>query len=138
MSFSEFLRRPIDWEATPARRRKQRLFGLGRENIVQHWRRHVAGWLGSGDARICFVRYEDLVERPASVLDGIVSFFRPRLDLPQEASGIVSPGGLVGFSPNQGSITAWQDAFSERDLSFYRSIVGYDFEELRDARGVAS
>lgn len=134
--FSEFLRRPIDWDATPGRRRQSRWYHQRRENIVEHWRRHITGWLGSGDKNICFVRYEDLVVDPARVILGISKFFDMQVAEPARSQGVEVPKQPVGYSPNQGSNKAWMDAFSDEDLVFYRSIVGEDVDRLRAAHPV--
>lgn len=134
ISFSEFLRRPLDWDATPGRRRNYRWYQRSRENVLQHWRRHVEGWLGSGDRSICCVGFEELILDPGRTIAAIGEVFsievpvRPRVDN--------TPLALVGYSPNEGSIAAWKSAFSDQDRKYYSSIIGKDFEEWRLAHGV--
>ena len=96
------LRRPIDWDATPGRRRRRSWYRLNRENIIQHWRRHITGWLGSGDQHVYFVSYENLVEEPTRVISGVSDFFGIDLTGPTRSQGIQVSDVLVGFSPNQG------------------------------------
>jgi hypothetical protein len=133
ITLSDYLRKPIDWDATPAHRRR---LPIRRENIIQHWLRHVSGWLESGDPRVGFVRYEDLAGNPTRVVQAIADFFGLEL---AGASGHVSiPGKPVGYSPSSMPDSAWRNALSSDDLDFYDSIVGRDMAELRAAHALGA
>jgi bile-salt sulfotransferase len=114
MSFSEFLRKPLDWLGSPGRDLPD---DVPRRTIAEHWLAHIESWRESGNG-VLLVRYEDLLRNPLGVSDDIARW-----------SG-VNPTGklhlideLVGWYPNDGSADSWREVFSDADAAFFHQIV---------------
>jgi hypothetical protein len=112
LSFSEFLRRPLDWRITPGHRG-----GDGR-TISEAWRDHVDQWRDKPG--VCCVRYEDLLLATESVLGQIGKWLGREpvtLELVADPMGPDTHGGGVG---------KWRDVFSDGDLEYFFGIVPED------------
>lgn len=110
LSFSAFLRTPIDWYATPGRKTKKRW------TIVQHWLRHVESWKWAADS--FFFRYEDLLLDPIKQLFLIEKFTGQDIvtvDLPVS--------GMGPFPSGQYRVSKWREVFSNNDLDYFFKIV---------------
>jgi hypothetical protein len=128
-SFSEFIRKPLDWAWSPGARANRGL------NVIEHWREHLDLW------RSCWwvykVQYELAVEDPAGTLDSIAA----RFDLgPRTSYNLPELGELVGWFPSGGVLTGWRSLWSADDLDYFWSIVKPDFYGVfdydRDRAGV--
>lgn len=109
LSFSEFLRRPLDWYETPG---KPSNAGL---TIVEHWRAQLDSWHGRA---ACFVRYADLLTDARGELERIARYCDAKL--------VCVPAELDGQGPDpSGDYRAgkWRDAFTADDLAYFHSIV---------------
>lgn len=62
LTFSEFIRTPLDWVSSPGDKAAPGL------TIFQHWKRHLNLWAGSGVQLIC---YEDLCDEPEAIIADI-------------------------------------------------------------------
>lgn len=118
LSFSDFLRKPLDWRETPGKRYD------GTQTIAAHWYEHVQSWLDH--LGICIVRYEALLLQPEIALDKIAEFvgWEPATyDIVEEATGQFPREG--GWTPGE-----WRDVFSEDDLAYFHSIVPENYWAL--------
>lgn len=114
ISFSDFLRRNIDWVSTPGIRSEPR------ETAAAHWARHVAAWHDVSAKACCHITYEDLVADPEAVLGqiaGTFDFLKP----PQEFHRV---SGKVGIAPNLASNEAWRDVYTDEDNDFFLQEIG--------------
>jgi len=114
LSFSEFLRKPLDWVGTP---------GIPGEGVcvVQAWRDHLIQW---GVKNAIRVRYEDLLQFPEWSVVMLAARLRVRLwkyKLVQER---------VGIEPHKGVAGGWRDVFSKADEQFFNLIVPTGFPGL--------
>ena len=118
ITFSEFLRKRIDWEG-----------GLGQEkesqlNIVQHWYEHVKDWTEQKSKNILFIRFEDLKSNPNREYLRICKKFFPLKYLRAKFFGMpkIDPiANKVGLSPNKATINSWESLYSKEDLEFFNS-----------------
>ncbi|PQB03871.1 sulfotransferase domain-containing protein [Aureitalea marina] len=118
ISFSEFLRKKIDWYG-----------GLGREaypdmNIVEHWYHHLNSWMNQPQDDLLIIRFEDLKRDPKTVYKSICKKFFPQeyLKLRLGINKKIDPiREKVGLSPNKATITSWQTLFSKEDEEFFIS-----------------
>lgn len=114
LSFSEFLRRPLDWRHTPARRFKSTL------TIVEHWKALLESWQDAPD--VCFVSYEHLLLHTKSEM-GRIAAFVARAPLPA-ADGVP---GVGPFPSGDYRVSKWKTVFSDDDLDYFFEIVPRDF-----------
>lgn len=112
---SEFLHKNIDWDGTPSRKANPSI------SIVEHWKKHVDGWVSVENENLLIVHYEDLVRKPENVAKQIAKKFD--LELPEKLHYITSPTGL---KPNAASISSWKEEYTDADLDFFFSIVSND------------
>jgi len=119
LPFTEFLRQPLDWRATPGKRADTGL------TIVEHWKAHLDAWRGRP---AYYVRYDELLRHPAAVLDGIAQYIDMRvLSVPEIAAG-------QGPEPSGDYRAAkWRDVYSDSDLDYFHSIVPTDYWGLGGA-----
>jgi bile-salt sulfotransferase len=59
ITFSEFLRKEIDWYGGPGQQRN-----ATKLNIVQHWYQHVDEWVNLNNKNIISISYQDLKNDP--------------------------------------------------------------------------
>jgi hypothetical protein len=114
ISISDFLRLDIDWCGGLGRKTKLK------ENVVQHWYRHVDSWCKLSDENLLIIRYEDLKLDPEMVFNEIFNkYFRRVWDklLPRKRK-VEKVESKVGLNPNKATIDSWKNLFSEMDLSF--------------------
>ncbi len=116
LSFSRFLRKPIDWFEAPDQRAEPEM------TLAEHWYRSVSAWLASGAFR---VRYEELVADPEGALRRIEAAFGLRP--PARRYTGERP---VGLAPGAGGAGGWPRLFEPRDLDFFFSVVPRPFEGL--------
>ena len=114
LSFSEFLRTPLDWLETPG------LKAVPRWTIIEHWRRHLDSWQGAPDT--LFVRYEDLLNDAPSELALIAEFAGIEL-LP-----VVQLRDAAGpFSSGDHRAAKWRGVFTEDELDYFFTVVPSDY-----------
>ncbi|MCA9264416.1 MAG: sulfotransferase [Planctomycetales bacterium] len=118
ISFADFLRRPIDWEASPGFRVEPH------ETLAAHWARHVLAWHEAPYKSCCFIRYEQLVGDPAQVLEALCNSFG-FLQRPEHTTAIRAKVGIV---PNKSQVDSWKDAFTDEDERFFRKEIGPEAE----------
>lgn len=117
LSFAEFLRKPLDWQATPKQRCRYTDEAL---TIAEHWKAHLFSWQNAPGT--CFVRYEDLLRHTESEVTRIVAFVGRR-PLP----GVGNVTG-VGPSPSGDYRAAkWRGVFTDDDLDYFFKFVPRDF-----------
>ncbi|GAB5400449.1 MAG: hypothetical protein Aureis2KO_20340 [Aureisphaera sp.] len=122
-SFSEFLRTPLDWRGSPARKRNTG------KNSIEHWLEHVMAWedFAHGNANIIIVRYEDLVDAPVSQYEKIRKTFFKELQLDETSIDAVSDP--VGLLPNKARKDAWKSNFTPEDIDYINSLVPQKYQE---------
>jgi hypothetical protein len=117
LSFSAFLRTPLDWKGSPGKR-------VNRGEIIsQHWYNHVDAWHQAAreNQNILIVRYEDLKNNPRNVYDAVkAKFFKFRLPTSANMVRIDTPVGLL---PNRATVHAYEKVFSDEDLMFFRNSI---------------
>lgn len=119
LSFSEYLRRPLDWRGSPGNPTTESSPSL---TIVQHWYAHLEAWKDRED--IYFVRYEDLINQPEKTARQISEEFR-FLKMPRLIDPITSPTGLL---PNAAKSDGWKNYFiSSEDIDYVYSLVPKDY-----------
>lgn len=112
LGFSEFLRAPLDWHATPRRRAKPYL------TIVEHWLAHVNSW---DDAPAYFLRYENLLTDRAAEITRLGKFLGLEPDM--EALDVEPVGP---FPSGDHRVSKWRDGFNSDDLDYFHQIVPAD------------
>lgn len=118
MSFSEFIRAPLDWWGSPGTKRVRKK-KRERYTFFEHWKIHVKGWT---DSSAWSVRYETLVLRPKTVLDG----FTARFGLPAPAE--IRAIGPVGWNASKSvRIKRYETEMNDEDRAFFDSIVPVGF-----------
>jgi len=123
MSFSEFLRTPLDWQGTPGVRAN----GGTSFTVAEAWHSHVGNGLAKAtrrEGRPIYVRYEDLVldqERTLARL-AVELDVGPWLWTPVEEK--------VGIEPHRGIVGGWREVFSDEDLRYFHALVPRDFPGL--------
>lgn len=118
LTFSEFLRAPLDWCCGPEIRATAPL------TIAQHWHQHVDAWVSFAREHdnVVVVRFEELMKDPRTVRDQVRQRFFPRL---REVPAVVTIDRPVGILPNEGSVDRWRDAFSAEDDAAFRAQLPY-------------
>jgi hypothetical protein len=118
LSFSEFLREPLDWWGTPGTKNKTH----NKLSIIEHWALHIAEWHHSNE-NIVLIKYEDLVDYPEDIYRKIRNRCFPRLVFNEVVLNhkhcvkkINKPTGLL---PNKAIKNSWTEVFSEQDLKFF-------------------
>jgi hypothetical protein len=115
ITFSDFLRRPLDWQDSPGQR------STPQQTIAEEWWKHVHKWLKTPPHNVLPVRYEEAVCYPYETLYRVAERFG--LDWDGKARPVE---GLVGQLPNQGQIDAWKGFFTLDDLHFFHRHVPVD------------
>lgn len=113
LSFSEYLRKPLNWENSPGFKASPGL------TIAEHWLSHLKSWRGHDNVH--YVRFEELLSKPEETLRHIGKF------LETEPKTLELPAKLVGLMPNEGRVGVWHEYFSDEDLSFFYSKVPPDY-----------
>lgn len=122
LTFSEFLRRPLDWTGSPGNAEP---FG---GTIIEHWRAHLESWgeitMPSREEikPIIAIGYEAIILEPCSIIAYIAATYGH--DKPGTPSAVPD---LVGYFPHEGRIDAWRDAFTPADLDFIYGLCPPDF-----------
>jgi len=109
LTFSEFLRRPLDWRITPGKK------AAPTQTIVEHWYEHVTSW--ESRPGVGYVRYEDLLTDPGATLAGLAAF-ADREPAEFEPVGAVGP-----FVRDSWQVDSWRDVFTEDDVEYFFGIV---------------
>ncbi|MHA1830036.1 MAG: sulfotransferase domain-containing protein [Candidatus Helarchaeota archaeon] len=121
LSFSDYLRTPLDWIMTPSHPTKKG------KTIFEHWYYCITTWFSynENNKNILTVYYEELVEHPKRVMDFIKNSFglvyNDRYHRIHE---------LIGIEPNEGKIDAWKQYFTDDDLKYMFTIIPKDFKFL--------
>ena len=118
LSFSEFLRKEIDWYGGLGQQKSTKI------NIVEHWYKHAEAWVGLQNKHLLKVRFEDLKEHPEKVYLDICKKHYPKKYWRAKIFGLhdVNPiSKKVGLAPNKATIHSWKNLFSESDLAFFYS-----------------
>jgi len=118
ISFSEFLRLPLDWYGSPSKKTNMKF------NILEHWERHCSDWLNFSysNKKVLVVYYEDLKLNPYKVYTDIRDFnfrFKRKLEI-ENLDRITKPIGLL---PNEGNNYAWNKYFHQEDYKLFKSIL---------------
>jgi bile-salt sulfotransferase len=122
ISFSEFLRIKVDWIGSPAFRCKPKF------NIIQHWEKHVAGWLrlAKNNPLLLSIRYEDLLENPLQAFGIILNKFNNIVRFyPVEKVNLIEEP--VGLLPNKAVKDSWKEVFTIEDLQFLKDALSSKF-----------
>jgi len=129
LTFSEFLRKPLDWGGSPGNPK-----GF-EQPIAAHWRFHLQSWenapeMVDGKPAVLKVRFEDLVLQPDDVRKRIAKWsgLKP-------VRGLKLVPGLVGWFPHEGSIDAWRAYFSDDDLRYFYKLAPKPFWGYWDKLG---
>ena len=111
LSFSEYLRRPIDWIGSPGFRAPRRML------LWEHWRAHVKHWLARSD--VFAVRYEDVVED----VDGQLRRIATRFGVPLVTT--VNGSRPVGWNASEPSsrVGRWRGRLDDSDIALYNELV---------------
>jgi bile-salt sulfotransferase len=128
ISFSEFLRKDIDWYGGPGQKSEPKM------NIVQHWHAHTHSWLNYSSPNLLIIKYEDLKNYPERTYSLISKKFHPFLYYTRFLMNRkINPiSKKVGLAPNAATIDSWKKLFSQEDLNFFYSQIpsrDYLFEE---------
>lgn len=116
LSFSDFLRTPLDWHGSPKNASKNKL------TIIEHWAKHVEDW-HTLKGNIVYISYEDLVDNPEKVYFKIL--YRC---FPYKFSKIFGQTSIeviekpLGLKPNKGTKNEWKKIFTEKDLTLFQEI----------------
>lgn len=107
MTFSEFIRTPLDWVSSPGDKANPGL------TIFQHWKRHLNMWSGAGVMLIC---YEELCQDAEPILRDIA-----------QVSGIMrfrykQINESVGWFPSKPG--GWRKHFNIDDFEYFMRIAG--------------
>lgn len=121
LSFSEFLRMPLDWWGSPG---NDDPYG---KSAVDHWIEHLRSW---EDQSVLMVRYRDIINQPAMIRDRIADAFKM-----EHTEKLHQIKKRVGWFPNRARAGAWGDVFKQGDLEFFFSICPPDFWGLDDRGG---
>ncbi len=117
--FSEFLRTNIDWVGTPSHK------SYPKENIIQHWERHVTNWSKVKKKNLLIIRYEDLVLDPQKEYRRILKKFFPlRYFLTKNGwirENIEIVKKPIGLKPNNAKPNNWQTKYTKEDQNFFLS-----------------
>ena len=109
LTFSEFLRTPLDWYETPGKKTSVKL------TILEHWYKHVTSWWSAKNTLT--VSYEDAMIDIGPVLERISTFYA----LPLQFKGYAV--GDIGPSPSgEYAIAKWKEQFTQEDLEYYEQI----------------
>jgi hypothetical protein len=136
LTFSEFIRKPLDWSWSPGGLRHPE---RPRQTVVEHWKEHLSLWGSLSYWHVFKECYEAAVLDPAGTLDGIAMRFgfTPRLDY-----RVAGQDNLVGWFPSGGLLTGWRDLWTDDDLEYFWSVVPRDFFGVfdydRDRTGIIS
>ncbi len=118
ISFSDFLRKNIDWIGSPAFKCKEKM------TIAEHWLRHVKGWekIAKDNSNILFLNYEALINNPYSAYQKIHhKFFKDYILLGESEIDPIKK--TVGLLPNQGTKDSWKSIFTTEDNAFFKAKV---------------
>jgi bile-salt sulfotransferase len=118
LSFSEFLRRELDWKGSPG------AGGSYDGTPAEHWRDHLRSW---EKAPALLVRFEDLLSEPGKMRAAIAQQF----DL-TPAFETVEIREKVGPFPHEGRIGIWREFFTDEDLEYFHRFVSPSFWGLWD------
>lgn len=126
ITFSEFLRIKLDWNGTPGNKIEPK------ENIAQHWIRHVEEWHKIKKKKLLIVKYEELLTTPRQVFQQILKKFFPikyilyKLKVQNTKIDIIcDPVGLI---PNQPRSKNWKSVYTFDDnMYFLNNINSRDF-----------
>jgi len=115
LSFSEFLRTPIDWKGSPAHKSEPKY------TIVEHWSKHVEEWFNlRGKANVIFISYEELIDNPDKIYRYILLRRFPYKIHKLWYKKLETIDKPLGLLPNQGIKDSWRDVFTENDIEYFR------------------
>jgi len=124
LSFSEFIRKPLDWRNSPS-------FSdhlSDQTTPVEQWYNHVKSYQEHKERlKVFFVRYEDLVLDQEAVMRKLCEKF-----------GYTSEGdfvllkNMVGPTPNAGTVDAWKEGWTTEDLEYFHQTVPNNFIGLHN------
>lgn len=121
ISFSKFLRTPLDWFGSPSKKTQLNM------NIFEHWEKHCSDWLKFSESQkgLLIIYYEDLKNNPFWVYKQIKKFnfrYKTKISL-KELIKIDKPTGLL---PNMANNNSWVEHFERKDHVFFESILKND------------
>ena len=117
ISFRRFLDIKIDWEGSPAHRVEPK------ENIVEHWERHVKEWKKISDKKLMIIKYEDLLNDPVNIYCSIlkkyfpIKFFMYKFKIYKHKVVVINHP--VGLKPNDPGAGGWKKNFSKTEKSIF-------------------
>jgi hypothetical protein len=115
ISFSEYIRTPIDWLGTFGHKDKNH--GM---RIFEHWKTHVDNYIRSG---MFVVQYEELLLNRINVIHEISEHFGLELIPPFDPVT-----NEVGWEPtSKHDISKWREVMDVGDLVLFNDIVPKDF-----------
>ena len=118
LSFSQFLRTPIDWIGTPAKKTDPT------QTILEHWKSHTDSWrqFALKDANTLILSYEELKDNPFVVYEKIQRKYFSKLKKIEQnkIDPISEPLGLL---PNKGTKDAWKNFFSTEDIIYLEQVL---------------
>ncbi len=112
ITFSEYIRKDIDWFSTPTFK------SSSKRTILQHWEDHVVGWLKTNDRFILKLRYEEVLADQEKTVKQIAEFLKRPIP-----SKIKAVNKLVGLAPNKGKIHKWKDHLTEADHEYITNVI---------------
>jgi len=121
LTFSEYLRKPLDWLGGPGQKRDSEF------NIAQHWYHHVDLWHKVKNKNLLILKYEDLKSDPTDVYKQIVTKFFPfkrlkyALFKTMDDNKIDPVADPVGLHPNKAEIDSYKSIFTEADNDYFLS-----------------
>ena len=108
MTFSEWLRAPLDW-AWSVGRQCPRM-----QNVVEHWAEHLRAWERYRNNEVFFIDYETVANCPVLALREIDAAFE--LEKPDYWT---ATDKLSGHFPSGGGFSGWNATWSSDDLEWY-------------------
>lgn len=123
ISFSEFLRKDIDWYGGLGQKKNPKI------NIVQHWYKHTNDWMKLENENLLKISFEELKANPDIVYQKICKkfFYGRYLKNCLLKKKVDRINKKVGISPNKAKINSWEELFSDDDLDFF-------FKQLPDKK----
>ncbi len=117
ISFSDFLRTPLDWQGSPASKTD------AKRTIFEHWDLHLQRWMAFAENKpdVLITTYESLVDDPFTVYSNIhTAFFANSAMLSKAELDPIKKA--VGLLPNKAVKNSWEDSFTNEDQEYFEKM----------------
>ena len=132
LTFSEWLRAPLDWSWSVGRRGGIGRRGSNGKNVIEHWVEHLTAWdkIDNLYWPLRFCNYAKMAKNPHGTVYGLQAVVFELVAVNDEE--YIIPDQPVGHFPSGGRLDGWRELWSDDDEAWFRGIVPDGFYGVSD------